>query len=74
VNEESGNGERCVVDAFGDWCLAGNTVRYRSGLLQGDAAAYDPFNRENQRTTSFITEAPCRDESGVAASRSTDSS
>ncbi|MDP9890948.1 hypothetical protein J2W32_000044 [Variovorax boronicumulans] len=43
---------------LGDWCLAGNTVRHRSSLLRANAAAYDPFDRENQRTTSFITQAP----------------
>ncbi|WP_172672174.1 hypothetical protein [Variovorax paradoxus] len=74
MNEESGNIERCAAVARGDWCSAGNTVRRRSDLLPVNAAAYDRSGRENQRTTSFITEAPRRDESGVAASRSTDSS
>ncbi|MBO9652588.1 MAG: HAMP domain-containing histidine kinase, partial [Variovorax sp.] len=32
-----------------DWCVVGNTVRSRSGLLRGAAAAYDRFNRENER-------------------------
>lgn len=35
--------------AQNDWCVVGNTVRARSGLLRGDAPAYDRFNRESDK-------------------------